>query len=75
MSISTLFPKGSQSYSKCHSLRLFEFIFFMWSKQRLTVKIGVGNVGVPTAEIFGGKSLTQAVLSGRGVFLRLLGKK
>jgi hypothetical protein len=30
-------------------------------------KIGVGSVGVTTAEVFGGKRLTQAVLSGRGV--------
>jgi hypothetical protein len=30
-------------------------------------KIGVGSVGVTTAEVFGGKGLTQAVLSGRGV--------
>jgi hypothetical protein len=27
----------------------------------------VGSVGVTTAEVFGGKRLTQAVLSGRGV--------
>jgi hypothetical protein len=32
-----------------------------------TLKIGVGSVGVTTAEVFGGKRLTQAVLSGRGV--------
>jgi hypothetical protein len=30
-------------------------------------KIGVGSVGVTTAKVFGGKRLTQAVLSGRGV--------
>jgi hypothetical protein len=30
-------------------------------------KIGVGSVGVTTAEVFGGKRLTQAVLSGLGV--------
>jgi hypothetical protein len=30
-------------------------------------KIGVGSVGVTTSEVFGGKRLTQAVLSGRGV--------
>jgi hypothetical protein len=30
-------------------------------------KNGVGSVGVTTAEVFGGKRLTQAVLSGRGV--------
>jgi hypothetical protein len=31
------------------------------------LKIGVGSVGVTTAEAFGGKRLTQAVLSVRGV--------
>ena len=36
-------------------------------------KIGVGSVGVTTAEVFGGKLLTHAVLSWRGVFR--VGKK
>jgi hypothetical protein len=35
----------------------------------------VGSVGVTTAEIFGGKRLTQAVLSGRAVFLGLITNK
>jgi hypothetical protein len=33
-----------------------------------TKKIGVGSVGVTTAEVFGGKRLTRVMLSGRSVF-------
>jgi hypothetical protein len=36
--------------------------------QKETKNIGVSSVGVTTAEVFGGKRLTQLVLSGWGVF-------
>jgi hypothetical protein len=46
---------SSVSVCSCHVYRLPD------------VKNGVGRVGVTTAEVFDGKRLTQAVLSGRGV--------
>jgi hypothetical protein len=34
-------------------------------------KIGVDSVGVATAEVSGGKRLTQAVLTGPGIFFKV----